>query len=276
MTTMKRLELFEFEDFAWLPAWLRTAITNLIVVLHKVLGISEILATLLAKLLQDQNQRQIVDLGSGSGGAMSAVLQALHTKEGMADVTLLLTDLHPNPDVVQRFNSTGDTSYRYLETALDASDFATAPAGIKTMVNSFHHLPPEIAQRILQSAQDNGETLLIYEMAENKAPVWAWALLLPISIPFLMLQVILMTPFVRPLHWWQLVFTYPIPLIPVVYAWDGLASTMRIYPEADVRTMLAALEPTNEHYTWEIAAARKANGQKLGMYVLGRPSLQEV
>ena len=48
-------------------------------------------------------------------------------------------------------------------------------------------------------------------------------------------MVLFMTPWVRPLSWQQLLFTYLIPIIPLCYAWDGQASIMRIYTFDDIQ-----------------------------------------
>ena len=65
---LKRIQLFEFEDFGWFPAWLRVCMTNLIVILQKMIGIPELLAKMIADILKSKNLNTIVDLGSGSGG----------------------------------------------------------------------------------------------------------------------------------------------------------------------------------------------------------------
>ena len=80
---------------------------------------------------------------------------------------------------------------------------------------------------------------------------------------------LLMTPFVKPLTWKQLIFTYLIPVIPVCYAWDGQASLVRMYTFKDIELLLKDFK--NEHYTWEMDQAKKENGKKLGYYILGRP-----
>ena len=48
---MKRIQLFEFEDFRWFPGWLRVCMTNLIVILQKMIGVPELLAVLIADIL---------------------------------------------------------------------------------------------------------------------------------------------------------------------------------------------------------------------------------
>lgn len=101
---MKRIQLFEFEDYSWFPNWLRRCMTNLIVVLHKMMGISEVLAYLIARVLKENNLSKIIDLGSGSGGAMPEVLLALHEMDDLKHVELVMTDLYPNMEAVKKFN----------------------------------------------------------------------------------------------------------------------------------------------------------------------------
>ena len=35
---MKRIQLFELEDYPWFPHWLRACLTRLMVVMHQLLG----------------------------------------------------------------------------------------------------------------------------------------------------------------------------------------------------------------------------------------------
>ena len=116
---MKRIQLFEFEDYAWFPVWLRTCMTNLIMVLHKMLGVSEVLAYLIYRVLQEKNLSKIVDLGSGSSGAMPDTMVALRELDSFGHVELLMTDLYPNKEIARRFNeNTADNissvSYTHL------------------------------------------------------------------------------------------------------------------------------------------------------------------
>ncbi|MEM7574059.1 MAG: hypothetical protein AAF433_14220 [Bacteroidota bacterium] len=265
---MKRIQLFEFEDFSWLPASIRAGITRLIVVFLRLMKTPQLLSDLIRQVGQQQQFDQIVDLGSGAGGAMPEVIQTLNAENPDQPLKLLMTDLHPNPRVVAHFNNGGNGHILYSDQSTDATDFSRVPAGLKTMVNSFHHLPPEAARSVLRTAQTEGEPLLIYELAENKIPLLLWWLLLPISMSILVIMVWLMTPFVRPLGWKQLLFTYLIPVIPLVYAWDGQASLVRIYTKADVQEMIGQV-PDNYH--WTIEPAINAKGKKAGYYILGLP-----
>ncbi len=266
---MKRIQLFEFEDFDWFPSWLRTCMTNLIVILQNMMGIDKVLAELIVRLLKEHSLSRIVDLGSGSGGVMPQVLNTIHETAELKDVSLLMTDLYPNRDVIQKFNKDTSDGISYSESSVDATDISNVPTGLKTMINSFHHMPPKAARAILESAEKNKQPLLIYEMAENKMPLLLWWLLLPLSLVILMIMVLFMTPFVKPLTWRQLVFTYLIPLIPICYAWDGQASMPRMYAFKDIELLLEGLG--GEDYTWDKGHAKKQNGKNLGTYLAGFP-----
>jgi hypothetical protein len=265
---MKRLELFEFEDFPRFPSWIRTSITKLIVVFQKMMGTSDLLAALLLRIRERHNFTKIVDMGSGSGGPMVNLLKKLN-EQSQKPIQLTLTDLHPNPRFVKDINAAGIANLYYQEKPLDATNLSQAPEGLKTMMNCFHHMSPKKAKQILRSAQENKQAILIYELTDNSIPTIAWWLFLPLSLVIMIIMVVFMTPFVRPLRFKQVFFTYIIPIIPIFYAWDGQASAARTYSINDIRELLAELPSSN--YIWEVEKALKADGKAAGYYLLGLP-----
>ena len=79
---------------------------------------------------------------------------------------------------------------------------------------------------------------------------------------------LVMTPFVKPLRFSQLFFTYIIPVIPLLYAWDGQASLMRTYTFKDIDELIG--ENKNVDYIWKIAEAKNRNGKTAGYYIFGK------
>lgn len=266
---MKRIQLFEFEDFEWFPGVIRIGATNLIVVLHKIMGTAEVISELIFDIKQTYEFTQVVDLGSGSGGPMPDAINRVNEKYKNQPINLILTDLHPNPDFVAEINKRKLPNTEYYGTSVDATNISEAPEGLKTMIASFHHMNPEIAKKILQSAKNNKEPILIYEIAKNTVPLLLWVLFLPISLIIMLLMSLLLTPFVRPLKFSQLLFTYLIPLIPLVFAWDGQASLMRTYTFKDIESLIGQME--DDDYKWTIGDAKKADGKKVGYYIIGCP-----
>ena len=264
---MKRIQLFEFEDQPWFPDTLRISLTRLIMVLHKLTGLSQIIKRELDDLMQKSNQRKVIDMGSGAGGAMEDVHQ-LYVKNNES-IEILLSDLYPNQKTIARINAQNHIGLKYHNSSVDAADAKTVPDGIRTMLNSFHHMPPEKAKDILRSAKESNQPIMIYEMAENKIPLLVWCLFLPLSLVILIVMVLFMTPFVRPLTPVQLLLTYIIPVIPITYAWDGQASLPRIYTLEDIDVLLEDLH--SDDYVWEKAPAINEKGKKQGYYLKGYP-----
>ena len=266
---MKRIQLFEFEDFDWFPSTFRSTITKLIVVLHKLMGTKEVLGDLLLRIRERYDFSSIVDMGSGSGGIMPMVADYLKEQSRDSPTHILLTDLHPNASFVKQFNEKNIEGLSYSPTSLDATNLKDTPEGLKTMVNSFHHMRPDMARKILSSAQENKQPFLIYEIAENKIPTIVWWLTLPIGLTLVALMAIVFVPFVKPLNWKDLLFSWLIPIVPITYAWDGQASLPRMYTFEDVKNHL--LPPKDPTYSWEMATAKKKDGKDVGYYVLGLP-----
>lgn len=263
---MKRIELFEFEDFKWFPNWIRDAITSLIVVLSRAMGANRVVADLIYRVLERLNTQAVVDLGSGSGGSMPEVYEML--KEKLDQPSLLMTDYYPNNKAIETYGTNDDPNINYFSRPMDAANLASAPKGLKTMINCFHHMPPQKAKHILHSAQESKQPLLIYELSDNKMPTLIWWLFLPISLLIMLVMVVFMTPFVRPLSFKQVFFTYLIPIIPLAYAWDGQASMPRTYTLDDYDELLPV---DAQGYSWEKGYAKDEKGKNKGVYVLGLP-----
>jgi len=260
---MKRVQLFEFEDLALLPNSIRSSITRLLIVLIKMMGIQHIISARIKRILKENNLNAIIDLGSGAGGVMPLI------HYDIPDVKIILSDLYPNQDAIQYIDSLGVKNLSYLDKPVNATHFESTPIGLKTMINCFHHMPPKQAREILESAYINKQPFLIYEMSENKMPFFIWVLLLPISIVIMIIMVFFMTPFVKPLTWHQLVFTYLIPIIPFLYAWDGQASMPRMYTMNDMDVLLEGL--SSDDYFWGKEPAMTEKGNQLGTFVFGMP-----
>ncbi|GAA4009587.1 hypothetical protein GCM10022408_22130 [Hymenobacter fastidiosus] len=259
---MKRIHLFEFEDFAWFPNSLRSGLTRLIVVMHKLLGSSADLVQLLHRALAHSESAAIVDLCSGSGGPMLDVYRTLKQQPGLAHLTLTLSDLYPNRTLAAAIQGQADSALRYDTQAINAADVAPELRGVRTLVGSFHHMRPEVARRILQDAQEKHQPICVYEISDNSLPSSLWWVALPLNF----LMALFITPFARPVTVKQLFFTYALPVIPLCFAWDGAVSNARTYTLGDMATLLEGLQ--SDDYTWETGLIP---GKARKLYLLGLP-----
>ena len=242
---MKRIHLFEFEDFNSFPKWIRACLTQLILVMHNILNTHEELSELLANQIKETNSRQIVDLCSGSGGPMPKVIELLNEKHNLKDIQLTLTDLYPDTGAAEKINQLQGGNISYKLEPIDATDVDANIEGLRTMVSSFHHMNTQNAKKILNSAVKSRQPICIFEISDNSFPlIISW-----IALPINFITCLFITPFVKPLTWQQLVFTYLIPIIPLFFAWDGAVSNLRTYTLNDLDTLLEGV--SSENYRWE-------------------------
>jgi hypothetical protein len=266
---MKRISLFEFEDFHWFPGGLRECMTLYLAAIHRLLGTERVLAPLLARALEAAATDRVVDLCSGGGGPLLQTTARLAADHGLRP-SVTLTDLYPNTDAAARINAAGDAAQvRYHPSPVDAGRVPDALQGVRTMVGSFHHMPPPIARRILQDAFEKRQAICVVEISDNSAPRWLWWTAIPVGV----LMVLLLTPFIRPLRLRQVLLTYVLPVLPLLIAWDGAVSNARTYTEEDLRELLAGLEAPD--YQWEIARTRAPRAPATMLTLVGRPRRRE-
>lgn len=263
--SLKRIHLFEIEDLPNCPAWMRQYITLFLVGLHRLLGTSRRLLPLLERCLAHAPELQLIDLCSGGGGPMVDAWKLLIQKPAFRSLKLTLTDLFPNQRVATLINASREAGLSYRLEAVDATAVGGHLSGLRTMICAFHHMPPPVAQAILNDAYTKRQPICIYELSDNAFPTIFWW----ITLPFGVLLALLVTPFIRPLSWGQLIFTYLIPILPFAIAWDTAVSNARVYTEADMLGMLEHLRSND--YRWEIGRQSKFGFPARMIYLLGLP-----
>ena len=259
---MKRIHLFELEDFSWFPNWVRICMTRLIVVMHKILGTREELAELIAKILKETNSSNIIDLCSGSGGPMLDIVQILNKKHGLKNINLTLTDLYPNLATAKIINHQDGNKISYQTNPVNATNVDYEIAGLRTMIGSFHHMRPDFAKKILSSAVSSRQPICIFEISDNSIPIFLWWVAIPINF----IMCLFITPMVKPFTLQQFLFTYIIPIIPLCFAWDGAVSNARTYTLDDLDLLLEEFK--SEDYRWEKGLIK---GKSKKLYLLGTP-----
>jgi hypothetical protein len=254
-----RLHLFEWEDQPWFPGFLRTAMTRYLAAAYGITPFPKSWANCLSKLMSRDATTDIVDLGSGSGGPIARVVKELGESGFKASVTL--TDLYPN---VSWFESVADlgSSIRYWPKPVDAARVPDALPGIRTMFASFHHFRPRAARGILRDAFEQRRPICIFEGTSRTPAAIASALLIP-------LLVLLLTPLVRPWSWVQILFTYLVPILPLLIFWDGLVSQLRTYSVQELGEFTRDLQ--SEAYHWETGLIQIPRMPAGVPYLIGRP-----
>lgn len=256
---MRRLHLFEIEDQPWCPAPVRDAATDFLQFALHVGNNYLPAAPLLRSAIERLGARRIVDLCSGGGGPWLRLLQEVTGPAG--PIPVCLTDRYPNLEALRRAQIRSGGRLHFLAEPVDATRLPEGLEGFRTMFTAFHHFPPSAARAILEDAVRSRQGIGIFETTQRSV----LSVLLTALSP---LFVLLATPWIRPFRWSRLVWTYVIPLVPLVVLFDGVVSCLRTYSPAELRELVDGLG--GEEYLWE-AGVVKGRGPVPVTYLVGSP-----
>ena len=130
------------------------------------------------------------------------------------------------------------------------------------MFSAFHHFRPNAAQAILKDAFAHRRAICVFESGSGTPLGMAAMLGVPLAVLALM-------PLARPLRWAHLLFTYLVPLLPLLMLWDGMVSMLRIYSPDQMRQLTLDLQSPDYH--WELGHIKVRGIPDRLPYLIGRP-----
>jgi hypothetical protein len=264
---MRRVQFIELHEQPWFPSSLRDDVTDAVQFGFNLMRAYEPIAPLLQNVIDSTshaaNGRQsIVDMCSGGGGPWLDLSRKLRGRN-LADsesLQIWLTDKYPNLKAFQSICASSDRHISYYPESVDAMNVPRTLKGMRTMFTSFHHFLPEDARAILQNAVDAGESVGIFEIT-RRAPSTIGVIFVGVLLLFLH------TPRIRPFRWSRLLWTYLIPIIPLVLLFDGIVSCLRTYRPQELREIVEKLG--SRQYHWEIG---ELSGKRAPVtYLIGYP-----
>jgi hypothetical protein len=254
---MRRFHLYEIHEQPWCPAEIRDGATDCLRAIATVTQQYRFVLPLLQQGIEKTGAHCIVDLCSGGAGPWLNLAPRLQKKLGRP-VTVVLTDLFPN----WQGTMTG-AEVIYVPFPVDATQVPAALPGFRTLFTAFHHFDEDTARAILQSAVDEGQGIAIFEQTRRSPLALVVMLLLP-------LLAVLLTPFLRPLTWQRLFWTYVLPAIPLVLMHDGIVSCLRTYDPHELRELAAGIK--GRAYAWQVGRLRSPLSPIGVTYLTGWPS----
>ncbi len=259
---MRRIHLFELEDQPWLPHVLRNSLTDLLRAVVEPAASGAPTRSHLRRLLDAGRTDTFVDLCSGSAGPMLAMRRAMEADLGRP-VRLVLTDKYPNLSAFEAAAAEEMDRVTYCPNSVDALAVPPDLRGVRTLFDALHHFRPDAVREILSDAVRTRTPIAAFDGLDRSA-------LALLSIAVSPLFVFLGTPFLRPYRPSRLLFTYVIPLIPLLALWDGFVSCLRTYSPDELRALVNDVPA--EDWTWEVGRVSVPLLPWRVAYVLGYPS----
>jgi hypothetical protein len=256
---MKRIHAFEFEDLTWFPENLRNYETDFLQFGANVFDMYKAVMPIILKGVESSGNHTMLDIASGGGGGLVKIARNL--KNSIPDVKIILSDYYPNMGAFKRTKTKQPDVFEYIEYPVNATDVPPQLKDFRTQFLSFHHFRPKDAKAIFQNAVDNKQAIGIFEAQQRNPKNVIQRFFSPIAV-------LLMTPFIKPLKFDRILFTYLIPIIPLFVLWDGIVSVLRTYTVTELKQMI--LEVSNHAlFDWEVGIAKGSPTDVL--YLLGIP-----
>lgn len=259
---MKRIHLFEFEDQKWFPAFLRNYITHFLQFLSDKAKVYQPVADEVQSALEKSNTSEIIDLGSGGGGGLLWLSREL--KKVKPDLKITLTDFYPNIAAFEYTKKQSDI-FNFCSDSIDARNVPESLKGLRTLFLSFHHFKPNDAKKIIQNAVDEKQPIAVFEIQGRDIPSIFAMLLSPISV-------LLFTPFIKPFNSGRIVFTYLLPIVPLVVLWDGIVSCLRTYSLDEMKNLVNTVN-NKEQFEWKFEKKKSKTG--FVIFMIGIPEKQD-
>ncbi len=258
---MRRVQFIELHDQAWFPSFLRNYVTDALQFGFNLFKVYAPVAPLLQRVADSTGSRSIIDMCSGGGGPWLELSRRLKSRKGDAPAfQVWLTDKYPNNGAIHNISAASENRFSFCPGSVDAMAVPLELRGFRTMFTSFHHFPPEEARAILQNAVDAGEGIGIFEIP-RRAPST-----IGLTFPFV-LMLFVCTPWIRPFRWSRLLWTYLVPIIPLVLLFDGVVSCLRTYRPQELRALVSRVVASE--YQWEIG--ERSGGVVPITYLIGYP-----
>jgi len=222
------------------------------------LDIFKPIVPIIGKALKSTDENKIIDLGSGAGGGW--IKLSTHLQKDCPDTQIFLSDYFPNLAAMSRI-AQGASNVKFIEESIDARKVPKEIKGLRTLFLAFHHFKPQDATLILQNAVDDYQPICVFEGQERSLRSILGMVFSPITL-------IVITPFIRPFEFKRLLFTYLVPILPVLVLWDGVVSCLRTYSISELKELVQGLEG-NQRFNWEINTVKSGPGKIL--YLMGVP-----
>lgn len=145
---------------------------------------------------------------------------------------------------------------------VDSENFKATEEGLYLSVNSFHQFTVEEAKNILAQVSKRKQPIVVVE--GNNDSLWQ-VFGMTVIVP---LTVLLTAPFVKPFRIERLIFTYLIPVLPLVTFLDGFIALFKLYAPGDLDELTASIGA--EAYHWRSGKLDNGRGGKI-MYLIGHP-----
>lgn len=207
----------------------------------------------------------VLDIGSGGGEHIESILTAAQVHDTKLP-KLILSDLFPQATRYQKLQQKfGEQSTAYISTPLDMNAVDQEYDALM-ICSALHHFKPEQIEQLFKDVASNRKSITILEISERTIPAFVNSMF----GPFILCP---LAAIFSPNPKWQKILLTIIPIIPLMFMWDSIVSSLRSYTNHEIQTMFLNAEGKTEDssaFTIESGGFLYAPFQKANYFIAQR------
>ena len=246
VSTPPRIQGFEFCDQSWLKGCWREAHLDGMNFMFKLFGLHQRLHRAYGKWAREAGYAEVLDLASGGVGHIDTLLTESR-KEGVTLPRITVSDLFPDRAAFERLKAAHGERVNFIADSVDATQPLPRAAPLLSICSAFHHLPPDVAKKLLANATANSNGIFIAEIFNRS--VWSPFLSLP------NLLILMAAPFFsQRCTLKKVLISTVVPIVPMMIVFDGIISALRTYTPEEILALVP--EEARREWTWASGSTR--------------------
>ena len=236
---MKALYLFEFCDQAWIPQGARECLYEVMDACNSGLrSFNRQVARSAIQTARANDLKTIIELGAGRG----PVTTELTRHEDTAGLKLVPCDLVPNIDAYRKLEEAHPDRVVPIYSPVDLTKPQVAlNDAVLVLAGMMHHIPFALRPAVLKTLTQTNSQVAIYEPLLR-----TWLSMFMALLSFFPALWLPITFFNRPGKLRRILWCWLIPIVPYMFAWDGVTSCLRQWTVAEWQAAFASLPQAPE------------------------------
>lgn len=225
---MRARYLFEFCDQKWVPAGARECLFEIMEACNTGLrSFNGQVGDAVIEIAREEGLDTIVELGAGRAPVITRLAEDQRAK----DFTLIPCDLVPNEPVFRELAARYGGRVQPIFTSVDITqEQAILDSSVLVLAGVMHHIPFELRPAVLQALSESSSRIAVFEPLKR---TFLSMFLASLSlVPALLLPITFMN---RPGRLRRCFWCWILPIVPPMFAWDGVTSCLRQWTESEWR-----------------------------------------
>ncbi|HUG68893.1 MAG TPA: class I SAM-dependent methyltransferase [Pirellulaceae bacterium] len=225
---MRAYYLFEFCDQKWVPATARECLFEIMEACNSGLrSFNGEVADAVIEIATKEGLCTIIELGAGR----APVTTQLARDERADGLKLVPCDIAPNEVVYRQLASRYGGRVQPIYSSVDITQaHDLLDASVLVLAGMMHHVPFELRPKVLRALSESGSRMAMFEPLKRS---FLSMFLASLSIvPAILLPI---TFFRRPGRLRRFFWCWVVPVVPPMFAWDGVTSCLRQWTASEWR-----------------------------------------